>query len=110
MNWRLGLENFLSKLSDIIAQTLKHCLEGTQISPKLMTHNPFHDFLVLYSPVSFNFYFCHAVQLPGVEPGVEPRSTAVTVPSPHPWSTREFPVCVKKKREKFGDASWHVKS
>ena len=55
----------------------------------------------LYSPVSFNFYFCHAVQLPGIEPGIEPRSTAVTVPSPHPWSTREFPVCVKKKKRKI---------
>ena len=45
MNWQLGLENFLSKLSDIIAQTLKHCLEGTQISPKLITHTLLMNFL-----------------------------------------------------------------
>ena len=101
MNWRFGLENFLSKLSDIIAQTLKHCLEGTQISPKLMTHVPFMIFLFYTSFIHLSlliFIFAMLCSFLGLDQGLNPGPQQ-WVPSPNHGPPGNSQCALQKKRK-----------
>ena len=40
----------------------------------------------------FKFFWGGTAWLVGSYPGIEPEPPAVKVPSPHHWTTREFPV------------------
>ena len=72
---------------------------------------PIYDFLVLhklYSPISFHFYFCHAVQLPGIEPGIEPRQWECQVLTTGPPGNSQF--ALKKKKKAMLHGMWNLSS